>query len=438
MKLGIQMTENGFLFVTENSGFNRVSHQLIRGLALLLVVITAACSGADDDIRAPEHILEMENVTIYSYADIEAADTLTLVREQVFGDTDEVILGRISSVEVDGMGRVFIADRDLVTIHVYNPDGSYLKSLGRQGRGPGEFLIVSSSTQMSVNSNRLFVTDGDGKYIHRYHEFMLDDLSLLHTVNLKVENKGNFDEEFEKYYPRWVYPRNDGKRLVAYTFIQSHEYHEKERMIRYYLHDIDGNIISGPVIKQKDLTYLVYRYTGVGNHAFSFPFFGKSVLAISDHDHLYAVRTDEFKIDVFDPDGKHIRVIQHPYEKVPVTRSELISMYEKIDMTRLDRYQGDDVALNMIRAADNLPDSWPALNDLLIDDENRLWVSTIVEDFDIYEWWVLEESGELITKFEWLRDEPIEVIKNGYVYTRQTDEETGLQQVMRYRVEFSE
>ena len=34
-------------------------------------------------------------------------------------------------------------------------------------------------------------------------------------------------------------------------------------------------------------------------------------------------------------------------------------------------------------------------------------------------------------------DEPFEVVKNGFVYTRQTDEETGLQQVVRYKIEIS-
>uniref|UniRef100_UPI0035663D94 hypothetical protein n=1 Tax=Rhodohalobacter sp. TaxID=1974210 RepID=UPI0035663D94 len=75
---------------------------------------------------------------------------------------------------------------------------------------------------------------------------------------------------------------------------------------------------------------------------------------------------------------------------------------------------------------------------LVVDNENRIWVSTIVEDFDIYEWWVLENTGEVITKFDWPRDEPIEVIKNGYVYTRQIEEETGLQQVVKYRIAFEE
>lgn len=47
----------------------------------------------------------------------------------------------------------------------------------------------------------------------------------------------------------------------------------------------------------------------------------------------------------------------------------------------------------------------------------------------------MEETGEPLTKFEWLRDEPIEVIKNGNMYTRQTDKENGLQQVVRYGIE---
>jgi hypothetical protein len=64
-----------------------------------------------------------------------------------------------------------------------------------------------------------------------------------------------------------------------------------------------------------------------------------------------------------------------------------------------------------------------------------LWISTTVEDFDIYEWWVLKASGELITTFEWPRNEPIEVIKNGKMYTRQRNEETGLERVVRYGIE---
>ncbi|MEX0660933.1 MAG: hypothetical protein WEA58_06425 [Balneolaceae bacterium] len=142
-----------------------------------------------------------------------------------------------------------------------------------------------------------------------------------------------------------------------------------------------------------------------------------------------------FQIEVRTPDGEILRTIEHPFQNIPITRRELILKYEDIDMSRLDFNEGDDIALQMIREADNLPETWPAMDDMLIDDENRLWVSTIVDDFDIYEWWVLEETGGLITKFEWPRNEPIEVVNNSYMYTRQTDEETDLQEVVRYSFE---
>jgi len=78
------------------------------------------------------------------------------------------------------------------------------------------------------------------------------------------------------------------------------------------------------------------------------------------------------------------------------------------------------------------------LTDMVIDDQDRLWVATTVDDMNVFEWWVLEESGEVVTRFDWPRSKPIEVVRNGHVYTRETDENTGLQQVVRYRIEFSQ
>ena len=189
-------------------------------------------------------------------------------------------------------------------------------------------------------------------------------------------------------------------------------------------------------MNKKDRTYLYQVYEGGrGYNYHAFPFFGKSLFAVSGNGLIYTAQTEEFRLDVYDANGQHQFTIEHPFETMELTRSGLLRMYEDVDLSRLDFREGEDAALQMIREADNLPETWPALNDLLIDDENRLWVSTIVENLDIYEWWVMEESGELITRFEWPRDEPIEVVKNGYMYTRETDEETGLQQIVRYKIE---
>jgi len=75
---------------------------------------------------------------------------------------------------------------------------------------------------------------------------------------------------------------------------------------------------------------------------------------------------------------------------------------------------------------------------MFFDDKNRLWVSTIIEDHSVYEWWVLQETGELIARFEWPRNEPLEFVGNGHLYTRKTNDKTGAEHIVRYRIEFGE
>ncbi|MDR8393844.1 hypothetical protein NC796_22010 [Aliifodinibius sp. S!AR15-10] len=63
------------------------------------------------------------------------------------------------------------------------------------------------------------------------------------------------------------------------------------------------------------------------------------------------------------------------------------------------------------------------------------WGFIAVSDMNVYQWWVLKLDGQLIARFHWPRSKPIQVIKNGYLYTRETEEETGLKQIVRYRFE---
>jgi len=75
----------------------------------------------------------------------------------------------------------------------------------------------------------------------------------------------------------------------------------------------------------------------------------------------------------------------------------------------------------VIRETD-LPTTWPALDKMLVDDKNRLWVAVIVADQDIYQWWVLDGSdGSLLARFTWPRTRQIEVVKNGKLYTSEAN-----------------
>lgn len=354
---------------------------------------------------------------------------ITFQQDASYGTTDDVVVGRVAAFTVDDKNRVFIADQDNTTIQVFNPGGSFLTSIGRQGHGPGEFATVTGHTTLVVDSKRLYIINfaNSSDYSTIAQVFSLNDLSFSHTMKLVARNIHNY-KELNGYFPRRIYPYNDGTFLVAYRK-PFYKYLGDKSFVRYVVQDRTGKIISGPILEQKDLTYLVYKRASGDKVMYSFDFFPKSLLAKSSDDHLYAANTEMFKISIYSSSGKFIRSFHHPFQNIPVTKNGLIDRYQKKDMSRL----GEGVAVKMIREADNLPDSWPALHSMFFDDQGRLWVSTIVDDFDVYQWWVLKKTGEVITKFKWPRDKPIKVVRNGHIYTRETNN-MGVTSIVRYKI----
>jgi len=67
-------------------------------------------------------------------------DTLTLQPMWRHGglDDEQAFFGVINGAAVGPQGEVYLADSQLMTVHVVSPDGELLESLGRQGEGPGE------------------------------------------------------------------------------------------------------------------------------------------------------------------------------------------------------------------------------------------------------------------------------------------------------------
>jgi hypothetical protein len=54
------------------------------------------------------------------------------------GEDDEVLFGSIGRVLVDGAGTLYLLDSRLSHVQVYSPDGTFLRTVSREGDGPGE------------------------------------------------------------------------------------------------------------------------------------------------------------------------------------------------------------------------------------------------------------------------------------------------------------
>jgi len=108
-----------------------MKHSDIRIPELLLIVFTMLLVGPvfGDDIR------RVHNGAVPR----DGIQTVALTELwRVGNDGDDIILGRVPRVDTDRQGNIYILDAQLCRVHVYSPDGDLLRSLFREGDGPGE------------------------------------------------------------------------------------------------------------------------------------------------------------------------------------------------------------------------------------------------------------------------------------------------------------
>lgn len=102
---------------------------------------------------------------------------LVEVARLVGGTDDPGELINPGSVAVDAAGRIYVAERDPSVIKLFAPDGTFLRTIGRQGSGPGEFqvpFIAVAGEHLYVHDprqSRTSLFDTAGTYIRSWPSF---------------------------------------------------------------------------------------------------------------------------------------------------------------------------------------------------------------------------------------------------------------------------
>jgi hypothetical protein len=371
----------------------------------------------------PEQFRNLENLSIHS-ANEEPEVAVSFQEEAVYGLSDEIFIGMIQDIAIGLSGRVFIADIQNRSIYVFEPEGKFTTQLGRGGKGPGEFGIIKS---LQIRGDILYVFEPDRNQVSL---FELDSLAFK-RMTLLAGNRGEFGE-LDKSAP-WIRDLliRSGQTYLAGFNIYPNPTEYKlwqnvDSKILFYLLDDAGKISS------KKLFDVFSPHTFTGPLVVNINvFFGSPIVVVSSQNKIYVSDASEFLIKVYHADGVYEHAFYYPNPNIPLTR-------ESIENGGImNTHFRPEFLLEHLESME-LPRYWPVINDMIMDDENRLWIATTVGDMSIFEWWVVEETGELITKFEWPRNEQIKVVKNGYMYTRKTEEETGLQTIVKYQVEMNE
>lgn len=394
----------------------------MRSLKLILIpLLLWGCGQDTEEKHLPDHVRELENLKVISTPN-ESRDELNLVEIARYGETDEVYLGHLSNVLVDQTGRVYLMDSGwgFRGIKVYAPDGSYIKTMGGKGKGPGEFMDIYSS---GIRANTLYLFDGD---LDRINFYNLDKMEFSHSMLINPR-QWNSIEELESSHPSDVILREDGKLLVGFIDALNLDEPGGPRQMRYYLLNREGEIISGKLLQ---LDYWHNIYSGRSGHysAFDLEHQRKSLIDIDTKDRLITAWSEEFFIKKYDQKGAYLEALYYPYERIPIELEQLLNKLAKSWGRNSDGYKH----LSKLYRNAELPDHWPALKHMLVDDQNRIWVATVINYWESFKWWILGESGELRATFTLPQTHTVEVVQNDFAYILY--EEGGGEEVIKYRI----
>lgn len=399
-------------------------------ISVLVFILTLSCTketNYHEEDFSGKYPLSSDTTVVVNIEDISTHD-IEFRRDATFTDSEEAHFRFLGNVSVDENNRVFIAEKN--HIKVFESNGRFIKNLGQKGRGPGEFNNFGG-LQPKIGASKLYAFDDSEQ---RINVFNLDSLEYVYAIHIQPKNWDqlpNLEQAAFKDY----HIVSDSLILAGFTDIIS-PHSSGSNIRRYYLMNRNGEIISDEILTHPDNDF----FNGHGvpppispYRPLTLPSNRNAISDVSEDGNIFWGWTDKIRIYLFDAEGKELKTFNLLYENKELEKDDVLSVFTYNPNVH-----------QRAKSAD-FPDTWPAMDYFFVDDDNRIWISTITESDDYFKWIVLNDSGELLATFNWqgsrkerhFRRREIKQVRNNYLYTLEMNEETKQREVVRYKIELN-
>ncbi len=314
-----------------------------------------ACTGGERQVpRVSMDTLESGAILVRNGAVgvWSAGEAWRAVEEVRIGSADAaapaVLFGDVWDVTLDALGRIYVLDRQPKEIRVFDQRGDHVRTVGREGGGPGEF---KNPIRLAWGPDRnLWVLDqGNGRY------------SVFDTAGNYLDSharrKGGwgyawewgFDRAGHLYEPDWVRDPATGDSRRAYV-----RHTLAEEVVAADTFDLPRSRPSSYRIEYAD-----------GATVVGIPFAPRLIWRFDGRDGLWFSVSDSYRIYHRSLAGDTIRIVEREYEPVPVSEADLSGVRENFG-----RY--GEAHVNEIIA--RMPEVKPAFETFVLDDQEYLWV----------------------------------------------------------------
>jgi len=385
-------------------------------IAAVLAVSLAACT--PEPLEFPDWTISVpEGTRIIEYAAVpmeERTERIELVEDLVIGERDNdpnYIFYNPAAVAVDSDRQIFVLDAGNHRVQVFDWEGRYLRTLGTEGHGPGE---LAGPTGIAVAGDHLIIGDIEhqrysvwalgGSLIGDHqvsvtsapYEFVgLGDGTVIGTTTLYDEP--TTDDDFRLRHQIGIFTQ-EGLEVVG-------------------IQEFPG--FSYPLIRRSEPPSDLLLYISIRMPV------PEASFGTTPEGDIYASSCAEYQVHAYDRTGKMRWALRTPWERQALADEEI-----ERAMTRV-RLQIEDAS----RSEVDWPELYPALSHVAVDGHGHVYVFLQPGEVDAADFPVdvYSATGERLFS-GWTPRMKWQVARGDFVFGLETDEASGEERLVRYRL----
>jgi hypothetical protein len=320
------------------------------------------------------------------------------------------------NVKCDENGYVYVCDYKAHNVKLFDSSGIFIKTIGREGQGPGEFNMPYD---IAITDERLIVWNMGNRRLDALNK----DGELIKSVSISIYDG----------WPQMMRALPNGDVVIASERISLGQ---PDKPQNYFI-----DIYSPDLEKKKRFyTQQIWRnkYVKKGDRAINvpLPFSPRVYWDVSPLGEIVIGYSKSYKIEIYGIDGEKISSFSHAYIPEKITNEDKKKFFASIgSFSGGERKQGAD---DFIVKNAEFPKIKPAFQQIKVDSEGNVLVMGYRKNraeearyFDAF-----DSMGNFLENVQILGDigfPSYSVIRNRIFWRQKTDEE-GLIKIIKYRI----
>ncbi|PIE90768.1 MAG: hypothetical protein CR997_03850 [Acidobacteria bacterium] len=361
-------------------------------------------------------------------------ETLEFVEDLVIGpETEEdhlIWASFLTTVDADSKGNMFVCDPGENRVVEFDSEGKFVRSIGRKGEGPGEFLNLKSF-QVLDNGTAIAFEQAQILTTLNYYDKALDyrDKKVHQSFEL-IPTTALFSRNGE-WISSTVASVNMTTQMTAIHYaILNQDLEIKKDLIVYETPNFNPQRLMESEYWSE---YLAGNMKQTSKGLLAFVAFGKD-------GSVYTAKADRYEIQKLDSKLNPVQVIKKAYDPIPMTKEQIDAMVEPISErilgnlpAQLQSVVTEKTIAKAVKMAEFPPVHFPISHLLALENGYLLVLHEVDMVKDIAKVDIFNPAGVYVGSCEHGFNSLTKMVfKNGYAYTIENRDDDNT--LVRYKI----